>query len=101
MTGRWIKLHNEKLHILHYSTSIITANNSWRMRLKNHVARIVYEMKVYRLLVRKVDIKRPLGRPRRRWVNNIDVDLGEIEWSSTDYIDLPQDKDKGGLLCTR
>jgi hypothetical protein len=52
----------------------------------------------YRILVGKPEGKRPLGRPRRRWVNNIKMDLGEIEWDGMDWIDLAQYGDRGGLL---
>jgi hypothetical protein len=47
----------------------------------------------YRILVGKPEGKRPLGRPRRRWVHNIRMDLGEIEWNGVDWIDLAQDRD--------
>jgi hypothetical protein len=49
---------------------------------------------VYRILVGKPDGKRPLGRPRRRWVNNINMDLREIGWDGTYKIDLAQDRDQ-------
>jgi hypothetical protein len=49
---------------------------------------------VYRLLVGKSEGKRPLGRPRYRWTNNIQMDLGEIGWGSVDWIGLAQDRDK-------
>jgi hypothetical protein len=48
----------------------------------------------YRLLVRKLEGKKPLGRPRRRWVDNIRMDLGEIGWVGMDWIGLAQDRDK-------
>jgi hypothetical protein len=53
---------------------------------------------VYRLLVRKPEGKRPLGRPRHRWVDNIKMNLGEIGWGSMDWIGLPQDRGSEGLL---
>jgi hypothetical protein len=53
---------------------------------------------VYRILVGKLEGKRPLGRPRRKWVDNIKMDLGEIEWDGTDWIDLPQDRDQWRAL---
>jgi hypothetical protein len=52
----------------------------------------------YRILVGKPEGKRPLGRPRRSWVDNIKIDLREIEWDGMDWIDLAQDKDNGGLF---
>jgi hypothetical protein len=56
------------------------------------------EEEVYRLLVGKPEGKRPLGRPRRRWVNNIKMDLVEMEWGDMDWIGLAQDRDKWGLF---
>jgi hypothetical protein len=55
----------------------------------------------YRILVRKPGGKNPLGRPRRRWVDIIKIDLREIGWDGMDWFDLAQDRDSGGLLCTR
>jgi hypothetical protein len=52
----------------------------------------------YRLLVRKPEGKRPLGRPRRRWVDNIRMDLGEVRWGDVDWIGLTQDRDKWRAL---
>jgi hypothetical protein len=48
----------------------------------------------YRIMVAKPEGKRPLGRPRCRWVDNIKIDLGEIEWGCMDRIDLTQDRDQ-------
>jgi hypothetical protein len=53
---------------------------------------------VYRLLVGKPEGKRPLGRPRRRWIDNIKMDLGEIGWSGVDWIGVAQDRDKWSAL---
>jgi hypothetical protein len=52
----------------------------------------------YRILVGKPEGKRPLGRPRRRWVDNIKIDCGEIEWDVMDWIDLAQDRDQWRAL---
>jgi hypothetical protein len=52
----------------------------------------------YRILVGKPEGKRPLGRPRRRWVDNIKMDLREIGWGSKDWIELPQERDKWRAL---
>jgi hypothetical protein len=52
----------------------------------------------YRLLVGKPGGKRPLGRPRRRWVDNIRMDLGEVEWDDVDWIDLAQDRKRWRAL---
>jgi hypothetical protein len=54
--------------------------------------------KVYRLLVRKSEGNRPLGRPRRRWVDNIRMDLGEVEWDDVDWIGLGQDRNRWRAL---
>jgi hypothetical protein len=54
--------------------------------------------KAYRLLVTKSEGKRPLGRPRHRWVDNIGMDLGEVGWSDVDWIGLAQDRNKWRAL---
>jgi hypothetical protein len=77
VTGEWRKLYNEELHDLYSSPSIIRIIKSRRMRWAGHVARMREKMYAYRLLVGKPEGKRLLGRPRRRWVDNIRMDLGE------------------------
>jgi hypothetical protein len=72
------KLHNEELHNLYSSPSIIRIIKSRRMRWAGHVARMGEKRNVCRLLVGKPEGKRPLGRPRRRWIDNIKMDLLEI-----------------------
>jgi len=62
------------------------------MRWAGHVARIGEERGVYRVLVGKPEGKRPLGRPRRRWVDNIRMDLQEVECGYMDWIGLAQDR---------
>jgi hypothetical protein len=52
----------------------------------------------YRLLVGKPEGKGPLGRPRRRWVDDIRMDLGEVEWGDVDWIDLAQDRNRWRAL---
>jgi hypothetical protein len=76
----WKKLHNEELHNLYPSPNIIKMIKSRRMRWVGHVARMEGKRKPCRLLVGKPERKRPLGRPRRRWVKNIKMDLREIGW---------------------
>jgi hypothetical protein len=78
VTGGWRKLHNEELHNLYSSPFIIIIIKSKRIRWAGHVARMGEKRNVYKLLVGKPDGKRPLGRPRRRWKDNITVDLGQI-----------------------
>jgi hypothetical protein len=56
------------------------------------------EEEAYRMLVGKPEGKRPLGRPRRRWVDNIKMDLREIGWDGMDWIDLAQDRDQWRAL---
>jgi hypothetical protein len=76
VTGDWKKLHNEDLHNLYSSPNIIRMIKSRRMRWAEHVARMGKTRNAYRILV---EGKRPLGRQRRRWVDNIKIDLRVIE----------------------
>jgi hypothetical protein len=92
VTGGWRKLHNEELHNLYSSPSIIRNIKSRRMRWAGHVARMEEKRNVYRLLVGKPEGKRPPGRPRRRWIDNIKMDVLEIGLSVLDWIDLAQDR---------
>jgi hypothetical protein len=87
VTGGWRKLHNEELHNLYSSLSIIRIVKS-RMRWAGHVARMGEKRNVYRLLIGKPEGKRPLGRPRRRWINNVKMDLLEIGLNVVDWIGL-------------
>jgi hypothetical protein len=64
------------------------------MRWAGHVAGMGEKRNEYRLLVGKPEVKKPLGRPRRSWVDNIRMDLGELGWGDVDWIDLAQDRDK-------
>jgi hypothetical protein len=92
VTGGWRKLHNEELHNLYSSPSIIRIIKQKRMRWAEHVARMGEKRNVYRLLVRKPEGKRPLGRPRRRWIDNIKNDLLQIGLNVVDWIGLAQDR---------
>jgi hypothetical protein len=67
---------------------------SRRMRWAGHVARMGEKRNACRILVGKPKGTRPLGRPRRRWLNNIKMDLRETGWDSMDWIDLAQDRDR-------
>jgi hypothetical protein len=78
VTGDWRKLHNDELHSLYSSPSIIRMIKSRRMRWAGHVARMAEKRNAYRIVVGKPEGKRPLGRPRRRWVDNIKMDRREI-----------------------
>jgi hypothetical protein len=92
VTGRWRKLHNEELHNLYSSPSIIRIIYSKRMRWAGHVARMGKKRNVYRLPVGNPEERRPLGRPRCRWIDNIKIDLLEIRLSVVDWIGLAQDR---------
>jgi len=73
--GEWRKLHNEKLNDLYCSPNIFRAIKSRRIKWAGHVARMGEGRGVYRVLVGKPEGKRPLGRPRRRWEDNIKIDI--------------------------
>jgi hypothetical protein len=90
VTGEWRKLHNEELHNLYSSPSIIRITKSRRMRWAGHVARMGEKRNVYSLLVGKPEGKGSLGRPRRRWIDNIKMGLLEIGVSVVDWIGLAQ-----------
>jgi hypothetical protein len=79
VTGNWRKLHNEEFHRLYSSPNVIRMIKSKRMGWEWHVARMGAKRKACRILVGKPEGKRPLGRPRCRWVVNIKIDLREIE----------------------
>jgi len=71
VTGEWRRLHNEELNDFYSSSNIVRVIKSRRMRRAGHVAHMGEERGVYRVLVGKPEGKRPLWRPRRRWVDNI------------------------------
>ena len=88
------KLHNAELHALYSSPNIIRNLKSRRLRWAEHVARIEQSINSYRALVGKPEGKRPLGRPRRRWEDNIKMDLREVGCDPGECIDLAEDRDK-------
>jgi hypothetical protein len=94
VTGVSRKLHNEELHNLYSSPNIIRMIKSRRMRWAEHVSRMGEKRNAYRILVGNPEGKRPLGRPRRRWMDNIKMNLREIGWDGGDWIDLAQDRDQ-------
>jgi hypothetical protein len=98
VTGGWRKLHNEELRDLYSSPSIIRIIKSKRMRWVGYVAKMGKKINTYKLLVGKPKGKRPLGRPRRRWVDNIKMDLLETGWGSVGWIGLTQDRHKWRAL---
>jgi hypothetical protein len=90
--GSWKKLRNDELHDLYSSPNIFRVIKSRRMRWARHVARMGEGRDAYRVLVGKPEGKRPLGRPRRRWEDNINMDLGEIGIDGANWIRLAQDR---------
>jgi hypothetical protein len=94
VTGEWSKLHNEELYDLYSSPSIIRIIKSRRMRWVGHVARMGEKRNAYRLLVRKPEGKRPLGRPSRRWMDNIRMDPGKVGWGNVGWIGLAKDRNR-------
>jgi hypothetical protein len=93
VTGGWRKLHNEELHGLYSSPSIIRVIKARRMRWVGHVARMGEVRGAYNILVGRPKGRRQLGRPRRGWEDNIKMDLREIRFGDVDGINLARDKD--------
>jgi len=79
---------------LHSSPNTERAIKSRRMRWAGHVARMGEGRGVYRVFVGKHEGRRPLGRPRRRWENNIRMDLREVGYGCVDWMELAQDRDR-------
>jgi hypothetical protein len=98
VTTDWRKLHNEELHNLYPSPNTIRMIQSRRKRRAGHVGRRGKWRKAYRILMEKPGGKKPLGKPRRKWVDNIKIDLREIGWDGMDWLDLAQDKDQWRAL---
>jgi hypothetical protein len=73
--GEWRRLHNKELYALYSSPNIVQVIKSRKMRWAGHVTRIGERRGAYRVLVRKPEGRRPLERPRRRWEDNIKMDL--------------------------
>ena len=94
----WRKLHHEELNDLYSSSIIVRVIKSRRMRCSWHVELIGERRCVYRVLVWKPEGKRPLGRLRHRWEDNIKMDLQEVEFGGTDWIDVTQDRDRWRAL---
>jgi hypothetical protein len=96
-----VKLHNEELNDLYSLPNIVRVVKSRRMRWAGHVARMGEDRGVHRALVGKPEWKRPLGRPRRKWEDNIKMDLQEIGGGRGDWMELAQDRDRWRpLVCT-
>jgi hypothetical protein len=97
VTGEWRRLHNEELNDLYSSPNIIRVIKSRRMRWARHVERMGENRGSYRILVGRPEGRLPLGRPRRRWEDNIKMDLQEVGWSM-DWTELAQDRDRWRAL---
>ena len=98
VTGEWRKLHNEELRDLYSSPNIFRVIKSRRMRWAGHVERMGERIGAYRGLVGKPEGNRSLGRPTRRWEDNIKMNLLEVGCGGMDWIDLAQDRDRWWAL---
>jgi len=98
--GEWRRLHNEEINDLYCSPNIVRVIKSRRMRWAGNVARMGEERGVYRVLVGKPEGKRPLGRLRSIWVDNIRMDLQEVGCGYLDWIGLAQDRDRWRTLVS-
>ena len=98
MTGEWKKLHNEELNDLYSLPNIVRVVKLRRMRWAVHVGRMGEDRGVQRVLVWRPEGKRPLGRPRRRWEDNIKMDLQDVGGGRADWMELAQDRDRWRAL---
>ena len=98
MTGERRKLHNEELNDLYSLPNTVRVVKSRRMGWAGHVARMGEDRGVQRMLVGKSERKRPLGRPRCRWEDNIKIFLQEVGGGRGDWMELAQDRDRWRAL---
>jgi hypothetical protein len=98
ITREWRRLSNKQLYALYSSPDIIRITKSRRLRWAGHVARLRVMRGTYRVLVGKSEGRRPLQRPRRRWQDNIKMDLREVGWGGIDWMNLAQDRDRWRAL---
>jgi hypothetical protein len=98
VTGEWRKLHNEELNYLYSLPNIVRVVKSRRMRWVGHVARMGEGRGVPRVVVGRPVGKIPLGRPRRRWEDNIKRDLQEVGVDCGDWMERAQDRDRWRTL---
>jgi hypothetical protein len=94
VTGGWRKLHNEELRGLYSSLSIVRVIEARRMKWVGLVARMGEVRGAYNILVGRPEGRRLLGRHRRRWEDNIKIDLRGIGFGDVDWIHLAQDGDR-------
>ena len=92
VTGKWRKLHNGELSDLYTLPNIVRAVKLRRMKWAGHVMCMQERRGVHRVLVGKPEGKRPLGRPSRRWENNIKMGLREVGGGCVDWMELAKDK---------
>ena len=98
VTREWRKLHNEELNDLYSSPNIVRVIKYRKMRWAGHVARMGERRGVYTVVVEKPEGKRPLGRLRLRWEDNIKMDLQQVGCGGMDWIELAQDRDSWRAL---
>ena len=96
--GEWKKLHNDVLNDLYCSPNIVRVIKSRKMRWVGHIAHMGEVRGMHRILVGKPQGKRPLGRPRCRWEDNIKMNLKEVGCGGMDWIELVQDMDSWRAL---
>ena len=95
---KWRKLHNEELNDLYSSINIARVTKWKRRKWAGHVPRMGKRIGAYMDLVGKSEGKRPLGRPRLRWEDNIKTDFQEVGYGDMDWIELAQGRTGGGCL---
>jgi len=98
VTGEWRELHNEELNDLYSLPNTVRVVKSRRMRWAGQVARMGEDKGVQRVLVGKPEGKSPLGRPRRRWEDNIKMDIQEVGGGRGDWMELAQDRERWRAL---
>ena len=94
VTGEWRRLRNEELYAVYFSPNIIRVIKSRRLSWVGHVARVEARRYTCRVLMGKPEGRRPLGRPRHIWEDNIKMDILEVGCGNTDWIDLAEDRDR-------
>jgi len=100
VTEEWRKLHNEELRDLYSLPNIVRVVKSRRVRWAGHVARMGQGRGVHSVMVGKPEGKRPLGRLRRRWEDNIKMDIQEVGGCCGDWMELAQDRDRWRALVS-